>query len=120
MAVSPYGIRRCGLIIALAQCNSQNVSHMSKNLESDPSGKDSPPQVATHATETSTLALNKPVLLGTFGSPEKPGALIRMPSGHVEKVSKGESTRVGKVVGISEGEVIVARHGHTSRLTMPN
>lgn len=92
---------------------------MSKNLESDASGEISPPEVAAHATQTSTLPLNKPVLLGTFGSSEIPGALIRLPSGDVVKVSKGETTRIGVIVGISEGEVIVARHGRTTRLTMP-
>lgn len=93
---------------------------MSKNHEPNTSGMPSPTEVTTHATEPSMLTLNKPVLLGTFGSPEKPGALIRMPSGDVMKVSKGENTRVGKILGISEGEVIVATFGRTTRLTMPN
>lgn len=93
---------------------------MSKNLESDASGEISPPEVAAHATQTSTLPLNKPVLLGTFGNADAPGALLRLRSGNVVKVSPGENLRIGKVVGIAEGEVIIARRGRTTRLTMPN
>jgi len=82
--------------------------------------KDAPvTKVAEHATEHAKLALNKPMLLGTFGSAEKLGALIRMPSGDTVKVTEGESTRIGSIEGIADGEVIITQNGSTTRLSMP-
>ena len=85
------------------------------------SGVDDAPtsQVAEHATESDALALDKPVLLGTFGSPETPRALVRLPAGDVVKVTKGQMTRFGKILGIGNGQVIVLHDGRTTRLVMP-
>ena len=78
------------------------------------------PEIAANATEANALPLNRLVLLGTFGDAKAPAALIRMPSGDVVKVTKGEKTKMGEVVGISDGLVIFAKHDRTTRLSMPN
>lgn len=92
---------------------------MSKNTKPDATSEAASAEVAEHATETAKLPLNRPVLLGTFGSSEMPGALIRLTSGDVVKVAKGENTRIGEIVAIAEGEVIVAQNGRTTRMTIP-
>lgn len=76
-------------------------------------------KVADAATETTALRLNNVALLGTFGSAEAPGALIRLPAGKILKVTTGDTTSIGKVMGISQSELLLARGGRTVRLAMP-
>ncbi|UYV39036.1 hypothetical protein N4R57_08500 [Rhodobacteraceae bacterium D3-12] len=77
------------------------------------------PKVATAATETTAMRLNNVALIGTFGSADAPGALIRLPAGKILKVSTGDQTTIGKVVGISQSELLLAKGGRTLRLAMP-
>ena len=76
-------------------------------------------QIAQHSTQSDALPLNRPVLLGTFGTPESPGALIRLSSGDVVKISIGQLTQIGEILGIADGEVMIVQNGRTARFGMP-
>ncbi len=78
-----------------------------------------PDNVAKLATETGVLAMGELALIGTFGTAEDIGALLRTSIGRIIKVRKGETTSVGQIAGIEAGMVMLRRRGKTVRLAVP-
>lgn len=76
-------------------------------------------KVARAATQDTSLKLDQAALLGTFGKPDKPEALIRLPAGKILKVKPGDKTTIGKVVSISSTALVLSNNGRSIRLAMP-
>jgi hypothetical protein len=93
---------------------------MSKSTSDNTTGDATASQAAARATQTNVLPLDRPALLGTFGTSEKPGALVRLSSGDVVSLSEGQLTQIGEVLVIANGEVIVAKNGQNIRLVIPD
>lgn len=75
--------------------------------------------VAKAATTSAPIPRSKPMLLGIFGSSEDPSALIRLPSGKVAQVTKGDRLGPDTVLAVAEDAVILKRGNKAQRLTMP-
>ena len=74
---------------------------------------------AKAATERSDGPLSGLILLGTFGSEDDPSAMLRLPGGQVETVSRGDRVNGSAVKGIEPGVVLLSRGGTLRRLTLP-
>jgi len=61
----------------------------------------------------------KTILLGTFGTKAKPGALVRLPSGTVKKVATGDTVEGAVVQTIGEGKVVLAKGTNTRTMHSP-
>ncbi|MCP5085724.1 MAG: pilus assembly protein PilP [Rhodobacteraceae bacterium] len=81
--------------------------------------EETPANVAKLATQEDVLPLGELALIGTFGTEEKPGALLFLPQGRAIRAQVGDRTVAGKVVGIDQGSVTLQRRGKTVRLSMP-
>jgi len=73
----------------------------------------------THATEATNLRLRRPQLIGTFGAEGAMGALLRLPSGDIQRLSVGHRGALGTVTGIEPGAVHIALAGRTRVLRLP-
>ncbi|WP_322865667.1 hypothetical protein U5922_005335 [Aquicoccus sp. G2-2] len=71
------------------------------------------------ATSSAWLNLDQTILLGTFGAEDDLGALLRLPSGDVLKVHKGDQFGEGEIIAIGGGHVIIDRTGGTTMLQQP-
>ncbi|WGW03085.1 hypothetical protein [Tropicibacter oceani] len=72
--------------------------------------------VTRNATVEVTLDPNAPLLLGTFGPEGAQNALIRLPSGKVQSVTKGDRIQGQVIAAIGPDAVIL---GNSRRLQMP-
>ena len=76
-------------------------------------------KAAEIATTQARLNLRKTILLGTFGSESAPGALLRLPSGDVIRVTRGDPVAGGEIAAIDADKVVIAHGGRTTVLTAP-
>ncbi len=76
------------------------------------------PKVAGLATETTVIPRGL-ILLGVFGTNEKPRALIRLTSGRTRTIMPGDFVSGRLVAGIDETSVHLARGDTLYRLSMP-
>ena len=65
------------------------------------------------------MALKEMTVIGVFGPEKALQALIRMPDGQIQKVSRGTRLGSGLVTGIDATGLILARGSDTRRLTLP-
>jgi hypothetical protein len=75
--------------------------------------------VSKAATTSAPIPRAKPMLLGIFGSADDPSALIRLPSGKIAEVSRGDRLGPDTVLAVAEDSVILKRGNKAQRLTMP-
>lgn len=80
---------------------------------------DSAANVGALATSRGTLPRGRTVLIGTFGSEDSPGALLRGPSGRVQRVELGDDALGGKVTAIGNGAIAIASGSRTKVLHLP-
>ena len=78
-----------------------------------------PQNVAKDATQSVDINLNDLTLLGVFGRDDAPEALLRLPNGQVEKVSRGSKIGGQTVIAIDETRVALSRGGRARWLEMP-
>jgi hypothetical protein len=71
------------------------------------------------ATRRARLNLRETILLGTFGAEGELGALLRLPTGAVQKVHKGDAYGKGTIIAIGENHVIIEKTGRTTTLVQP-
>lgn len=72
------------------------------------------------ATKPGVLKLNELALIGIAGSPENRIAILRERNGDILTVHNGDTTPKGRVAGIGDAEVILARAGgRQTRLRLP-
>ena len=76
-------------------------------------------KVESLATSRVSDNLNKLIVLGTFGTTSRPGALLRLSTGRVKKVSIGDRVAGGKILGISDGAVVLWKSGANKTLRAP-
>ena len=72
--------------------------------------------VATQATMNNAIRLNKVNLIGIYGSSSSRRALVRLPNGRYIKVSVGDRLDGGKVVSITDSQVIYTKKGRNYTL----
>ena len=87
-----------------------------------PQSKPTAPGEATAArlaTTSVSIDLRDLVLLGTFGSPTEPRALLRLPDGSVQRVAPGDTVGARKVAAIDEGQVVFSGAGRPKSLGLP-
>lgn len=75
--------------------------------------------VAHAATTSAPIPRAKPMLIGIFGSAEAPSALVRLPSGKITEVSRGDRLGPDTVMAVAEDSIILQRGNKAHRLTMP-
>lgn len=75
--------------------------------------------VAKQATYQNAINLSKTSLIGIFGTPSKPYALIRTQAGKYKKVKVGDKVDGGVVKAITENEVRYQKGGKLVTLKMP-
>ena len=75
--------------------------------------------VASRATETRALRLNKLSLIGVYGSQSNRRALVRLPSGRFVKVQVGDRVDGGRVSAIGQSELQYVKGGRPIDLTLP-
>lgn len=78
-----------------------------------------PAIVRENATRSHRFDPTAPMLIGTFGRAEAPRALIRLPSGKIADVARGDRLGRDLVAAIEDGTVILARGGRSTRLVLP-
>ncbi len=71
------------------------------------------------ATVSVPLNRNGLILLGTFGSDARPGALLRLPNGKTQRVEPGDSLGDSTVLAVASGSVVVKSAGQTMTLKQP-
>ena len=71
------------------------------------------------ATVSVPLERNGLILLGTFGSDARPGALLRLPNGKTQRVEPGDSLGDSTVLAVASGSVVVKSAGRTMTLKQP-
>jgi glycine/D-amino acid oxidase-like deaminating enzyme len=74
---------------------------------------------ANAATQEAAITFNTLMLLGTFGTAEQAGALLRLKDGRVVRVHPGDVIGLETVMGIETGTVVLARGGDSRVLRMP-
>ena len=72
--------------------------------------------VTRNATTTAQFDPTQPMLLGIFGKEDNPHALIRLPSGQVRDVAKGDRIGAQRIAAIAPDAVILA---NAQRLRLP-
>ncbi|WP_374015316.1 hypothetical protein [Phaeobacter sp. A36a-5a] len=75
--------------------------------------------VAGHATQKDALHRNRLSLLGLFGANDNLSAMVRMPNGRMQIVTRGSRLSGGEVVAIDADGLILQKNGKASRLAMP-
>ncbi|MCV6585862.1 MAG: hypothetical protein OIF47_10035 [Marinibacterium sp.] len=80
-----------------------------------------PQNVARKATKNGIANTNSTILLGVFGSDENLKAMIRLPSGRVKRIARGDRLRGGeRVAGVDRDGVLLEKNGSTRRLPLIN
>jgi hypothetical protein len=80
-------------------------------------GTPTPEKVARMATQTARL--DAIALIGTFGTSNEPGALVRLRSGEVVRVGIGDRIGADTVIGIDDSSLALDRNGRNILLTLP-
>lgn len=86
--------------------------------------------MATQDTQTATpqiveqlatqeVRLARTALIGVFGTPAAPRALVRLPQGQTQTVKVGDSVAGGTVRAIGEDKLVLLRMGTEQILQMP-
>jgi len=70
------------------------------------------------ATEDGVLPLGRMSLIGTMGTDTVRRALIRLPSGRIERVGVGDTLRGRRIDAIEPERVLLSRNGRQSVLEM--
>ncbi|MEZ5714456.1 MAG: pilus assembly protein PilZ [Paracoccaceae bacterium] len=78
-----------------------------------------PEKAARLATQSVALKPTGLLLLGTFGSAARPGALLRLEGGETARVTPGDSLGDGTVLAIADGRVVIETAGQTVTLRLP-
>lgn len=73
-----------------------------------------PEMAARLATEKARFDRSGLLLLGTFGTTEAPGALLRLPDGAIRRVTPGDTVEGAQVMSISNGKLVLV-DGDTAR-----
>jgi hypothetical protein len=76
-------------------------------------------KVADLATQTIDMAGRGPVLLGTFGPEAGMGALLRLPSGRVQRVAVGDRVAGLQITAIAPGTLHGTQRGQALTLQLP-
>ncbi|WP_306733628.1 amidophosphoribosyltransferase [Marimonas arenosa] len=76
-------------------------------------------QAARLATVTARFDTDGLILLGTFGSESRPGAILRLPDGDTRRVTTGDTVGDMTVQAISDGKVVIETSGRVSTLVSP-
>ncbi len=72
--------------------------------------------VASHATMNNAISLNKVTLIGIYGASSSRRALVRLSDGRYVKVTVGDRLNGGKVVAITDSQVIYSKNGRNYAL----
>ena len=80
-------------------------------------GTPTPPEVEKLATQQARI--EGTALIGIFGTPQAPHALIRLPRGETQSVSVGDSIAGATVEAIGEDLLVLSRMGSEQVLRMP-
>ena len=75
--------------------------------------------VARLATQSVAFDGAALVLLGTFGSPSRPGALLRLADRTTARVAPGDRLGAVTVLAIADGQVVIETAGKTATLVPP-
>ncbi|MEO1108384.1 MAG: hypothetical protein AAFX90_10725 [Pseudomonadota bacterium] len=75
--------------------------------------------VARQATIDNAINLRRLNLIGVYGTPANRRALVRLPSGRYKKLKVGDRVDGGKVVAISDSELLYQKKGRNVSLKMP-
>jgi hypothetical protein len=86
-------------------------------MASTDTGTPTPPKVERLATETAHLP--RTALIGIFGQPSAPSALVLLPNGETQTVTIGARLSGGTVEAIGDDLLVIAKRGGTSVLRMP-
>ncbi|UTS80075.1 MULTISPECIES: hypothetical protein [Phaeobacter] len=78
-----------------------------------------PANVAGHATQKDALRRNRLSLLGLFGASNNLSAMVRMPSGRTQVVTRGSRLSGGEVIAIDADGLILQKNGKAARIEMP-
>ena len=79
------------------------------------------PRVANRATQADVLDLSGTVVLGVFGSESDLKAMIRLPSGRIRRISRGDRFPGGqRVAGVDKNGLVLEKNGRTSRMSLSN
>lgn len=76
-------------------------------------------KVAQLATQKATGNLNDLILLGTFGSGERPRALVRTADGKVVELKVGDRIGRDPIIAIQDGRLALSGQGRTRWMTQP-
>ncbi|WP_149866498.1 hypothetical protein [Tropicimonas marinistellae] len=77
-------------------------------------------RVAAAATQKNRFRTGETSLIGVFGHPDDRRALVRHPSGRIEKVRPGERLKGGRVAAIEADSLVYLSSGRERRLKMPS
>ena len=77
-----------------------------------------PQNVADMATNQIDLP-NEAMLIGTFGPEADAQALLRLPSGRIRRVERGDRVDGLRITAIAPGQLHAIRRGQAVTLTMP-
>jgi hypothetical protein len=80
-------------------------------------GTPTPPKVQKYANQQARI--DRTALIGVFGRPDAPRALIRLPRGETHTVAIGDTINGNTIEAIGMDLVIVSRMGTQSILRMP-
>jgi hypothetical protein len=75
-----------------------------------------PENVAAHSTIPDVLDRSAINLLGIYGPKNSLRALVRLPSGRIQKVEAGKRFGLGRIVGIDADGLMVLKNGQTRRV----
>ncbi|MGR3370921.1 MAG: pilus assembly protein PilP [Sagittula sp.] len=76
-------------------------------------------KVAQLATQQASGSLDALILLGTFGSGERPRALVRTPDGKVVELKVGDRIGRDPIIAIEDGRLALSGNGRTRWMTQP-
>jgi hypothetical protein len=75
--------------------------------------------VARAATQSNVLTLRQINLIGVFGKPSNPKALVRLRNGRTERVGVGDRIDGGRVTAIGRGQLSYRKGNKDILLAMP-
>ena len=78
-----------------------------------------PQVVRLEATRRVQYDPTRPRLIGIFGREDAPNALLRLPSGLMRRVARGDRIGAATVAAIDAEAVILVQGGRTERIAMP-
>lgn len=76
-------------------------------------------KVNAAATQKGELHRNSVSVLGIFGPQEKLRALVRLSSGRIKEVERGDRLASGEIVAIDKDGVLLRQSGRTKRIDIP-